>query len=106
MVVPIRELGNITPSTSAIYSTTNNITLIQDSDMVFEPLDNLLSLDDKFDKVRDCSLVLSVHRPRSSSMSSSECDKEYHICVKRDNDRMNENEPATSIDSIQVEYAS
>ena len=39
-------------------------------------------------------------------MFSSECDKEYHICVKRDNDRMNENEPATSINSIQVEYAS
>ena len=51
MVVPIRELGNITLSTSAIHSTTNDMTPIQDNNMVINPLDNLLSLGDKFDKV-------------------------------------------------------
>jgi len=100
MVALIRELGNITLSTSAIHSTTNNITPIQDSDIVFELLDNLQSLDDKFDEVRGHSLALSTHRPRSPSMSSSECDKKYHICVKRDSDKMDKDEPTTSVDSI------
>jgi len=82
------------------------MTPIQDSNMVFEPLDNLLSLDNKFDEVRGCLLALSAHRPRSPSMSSSECNEEYHIRIKRDSDRMDEDEPVVSVDSIQVEYAS
>ena len=82
------------------------MTPIQDSNMVFEPLDNLLSLDNKFDEVRGCLLALSAHRPRSPSMSSSECNEEYHMCIKRDSDRMNEDEPVVSVDSIQVEYTS
>jgi len=82
------------------------MTLIQDSDIVFKPLDNLLNLGNKLDEVRDCSLALSVHKPRSLSMSSSKCDKEYYIYVKRDSDRMNENEPATSVDNIQIECVS
>jgi len=106
MVAPIRELGNITLSTSAIHSTINNMTLIQDNDMVVDPLDNLLGLGDKFDKVRGYSLALSTYRPRSPSMFLSECNEKYHIRVKKKSNRMDEDEPATSTDSIQVEYTS
>ena len=79
MVAPIRELGNITFSTATACSTTNNMASIQDIDMVVDPLDNLFDIGDNFDEVRDCSLALSAHRPRSLSISLSDCDKEYHI---------------------------
>ena len=69
MVASIRELGNISLSTSATYSTTNNMTPIQDNDMVVDPLDNLLGIGNKFDEMRGCSLAQSTHRPRFPSMS-------------------------------------
>ena len=104
MVVPIRELRNIIFSTATTHSTTNNIASIQDIDMVVNPLDNLFDIGDNFNEVRNCSLALSAHRPRSPSISSSNCNKEYHIQVKRESDKMNENKPITSIGSIQIKY--
>jgi len=106
MVAPIRELGNITLSTSASHSTTNDMTPIQDNGIVVDLFDNLLGIGDKFDEMRGCSLALSAHRSRSPSMSLSECNKKYHVHVKRDSDRMEENEPVISVGSIQVEYTS
>jgi len=82
------------------------MTPIQDNDMVVDLFDNLLGIGDKFDEMRDCSLVLNAHRPRSPSMSSSKCNEEYYVHVKRDSDRMEEDEPVTSVGSIQVEYTS
>jgi len=105
MVVSIRELGNITLFTTAVNSTTNDMTPIQDNDMVVNLFDNFLNISDKFDKVRGCSLALSAH-PRSPSMSSSECNKDYHIWVKKDSNRMEKDESVTSIGSIQIEYTS
>ena len=58
IVVPIRDLGNITQS-SAIISFNNN-----------------------YDEVRGCSLDMSAYRPRSPSMSLNECDKKYHVHIK------------------------
>ena len=56
------------------------------------------SVNDLFigDEVRGYSLALSVHKPRSPSISLSESDKEYYICVKRDSDRMDENKSISS----------
>jgi len=82
------------------------MTPIQDNDMVVNPLDNFLGIGDKFDKVRGCLLVQSTHRLRSPSMSSSEYNEEYHIFVRRDSDRIEEDEPITSVGSIQAEYVS
>ena len=79
---------------------------IQDINMVVNPLDNIFDIGDKFDEVRSHLLVLSAHRFRSPSISSSKCNEEYHIHVKRVCDRMEENKPIASIGSIQVEYAS
>jgi len=64
MVAPIRELGNITLSTTTTCSTTNNIASIQDINMVVDPLDNLFDIGNNFDEIRDHFLALSVHRPR------------------------------------------
>jgi len=106
MVAPIRELGNITLSTTVTHSATNNMTPIQDNDIVVDPFDNFLGIGDKFDEMRGRSLVLSAHRPRFPPISLSEYDEKYYICVKRDSDRMEEDEPVASISSIQVKYTS
>jgi len=72
--------------------------------MVVDPLDNLFDIGDNFDEVTGHFLALSAHRPRSSSIFSSECDKEYHIWVKRECDRIDEDKPVISVGSIQIEY--
>jgi len=84
----------------------DNLTLNPDIDMVIDPIDNLFVIGNGFDNERDCLLLLSMHKPRSPSISSSKCSDEYHVCVKRISDRMDENEPVRSIDSIKLEYTS
>jgi len=74
--------------------------------MSIDPEDNLFDIGNSFEDGRDCSLLLSMHKPRSPSISSSECSEEYYICVKRDSDRMDKDEPIGSIGNIEVEYAS
>ena len=105
MVVPIRELVNITLSTTTKAHITNNMALIQDIDMVVDPLDNLFDIGNKFDKVRGCSLALSAYRPRFPSISLNKCGEEYYIWVKKESNRIDEDEPVTSVGSIQIEYA-
>ena len=104
IVAPIRELGNITLSTIVMSSNTSNIASNQDINMVIDPLDNLFDISNNYDEVRGCSLDVSIHRPRSPSISLSEGGKEYHICVQRESDRMDKDEPVNSIGSICVEY--
>ena len=98
--MPIRELRNIIFSTVTTCSTTNNIASIQDIDMIVDSLDNLFDINNNFDEMRNHSLALSIHRPRSPSIPSSNCDKEYHIRVKRESDKMDEDKPVTSVGSI------
>ena len=106
IVASIRELANITLSTTTTAYISNNMAPIQDINMVVDPLDNIFDIDNKFDEVRGHLLALSAHRLRSPSISSSECNEEYHVHVKRESDRTKENKPTTSIGSIQVEYVS
>jgi len=77
-----------------------------DIDMVIDPLDNLLNISNGFDSERGCSLSLSMYKLRSPLISSSECSEEYHVHVKRMSDRMDEDEPVGTIDSIKLEYTS
>ena len=79
IVVPIRELVNITLFSTTTAYIFNNMAPIQDIDMVVDLLNNLFDIDDNFDKVRDYSLVLNAHRPRSPSISLSECNEKYYI---------------------------
>ena len=104
MVVPYRELRNITLSASTTHFTTNNIASSNDIDMVVNSLDNFFDIGDNFDEVRDHSLVLSTYKLRSPLLSLSDCKEEYHIRIKRKSDRMDEDSSIASADSIQIEY--
>ena len=78
----------------------------KDCNMVVDSFDTLFEkISDNYDEVRGYSLALSTHSPRTSSMSSSDCKEEYAVRVKRISDRIDEDKPVTSSDSIQLEYA-
>jgi len=106
MVVPIRELANITQSTTAIANISNNLTPNSDINMVIDPEDNIYNIGNSFEERRGYSLSFSMHKLKSPSISSSKCSKDYHIHVKRNSDRMDKDEPVSSIGSVKVEYAS
>ena len=98
--MPIRELANIILFTTAIANNSNNMASIQDIDMVVNPLDNLFDINNKFDKMRDCSLALSTHKSKSLLISLSECSEKYYVYVKKESNKIDEDEPVTSISSI------
>jgi len=104
MAVLIRELGNISSSAIVMSSNSSNIDSSQDINMVIDPLENLFDIGDNYDEVRDCSFKMSAHKPRFLSILLSECDKEYHIQVKKESNRMVEDEPVNSIGSICIKY--
>jgi len=76
----------------------------QDINMVIDLLENLFDIGDNYDEIRDRSLEMSIYKPRSSSILSSKCNKEYHIQVKRESDKMVKNKPINSIGSICIKY--
>ena len=84
----------------------DNLTPNPDIDMVIDPMDNLFNIGNGFKNERGRSLLLSMHKPRSPSISSSKCSEEYYVCVKRMSNRMDENESVSSISSIKLEYMS
>ena len=108
MIVPIRDQGNIIHSSTTMSFNTLDFVSIQDLNMDVDSVSTMFELDHNDNKMRGCSLDTSIHRPRSPSMSSSECDKEYHICVQRGSKKMVEDdnniEPADSIGSIRLKY--
>jgi len=106
MVAPIRELANITHSTTAMANISNNLTSNSDINMVINPEDNIYNIGDSFEEGRDCSLLFSMYKPRSPSISSSKCSEDYHVRIKSKSDRIDEDEPVSSISSVKVEYIS
>ena len=105
MVVPIRDLGNITQSSTTMSSNSLNLTPRQDIDMVIDPIDTMFNLDNNFDEVKGCSLDLSIHRPRFPLLLSSECDEEYHIRIKWKSNRMDEDKSVNFSSNFSFEYA-
>ena len=84
----------------------NNSTPNSDINMVVNPKDNIFDIGNNFEERRSHSLLFSMYKPRSPSISSSKCSEDYHVHVKRDSNRMDEDEPVGSIGSIKVEYIS
>ena len=84
----------------------NNLTPNPNIDMVIDPLDNLLDISNSFNSERGHFLLLSMHKLRLPSISLSECSEEYHVHVKRMSNRMDEDKPVRTIDSIKLEYTS
>ena len=74
--------------------------LILDINMAIDSVNDLFT----DDEVRGCSSALSVHKPRSPLISSSESNEEYHIYVKRDSDKMDEDKPVFSTSNSQDKY--
>ena len=84
----------------------DNLTPNSDINMVIDPVDNIFNIGNSFENGRDCSLLLSMHRPKLPSISSSECSEDYHVHIKRESNRIDKDEPVGSISSIKLEYAS
>jgi len=84
----------------------DNLTPNSDINMVFDPDDNIHDIGEGFEEGKGCSLLSSIYKPRSPFISSSKCSEDYYIRVQRRSNRMDEDEPANSIGSINVEYAS
>ena len=105
MVVPIRNLENISQSSTIMSNISLDSAFSQDINMIINPVNTLFDLDNNYDKVRGCSLDLSIHRPRFPSMSLSEYNKEYHIHIKQESDRMVEDKPINFLGSFSLEYA-
>ena len=104
MVVPIRDQGNITHFSTTMSS--NSLYLIpgQDINIDTDPIKAMFNLDNNLNKMRDHLLNLSIYRPRSPSLSSSECDEEYHIRVKQESNRMDEDKLVNSSSDFSLEY--
>jgi len=109
MVAPNREIVNkynFTPSAMSSLNDTNNATTPgQDINMDTNPIEAMFDLDNNLDEVRGHSLNMSIHRPRSPSLSSSEYEEEYHIQVKWESDRMDEDVSINSSSNFSLEYA-
>ena len=81
-------------------ASTDNINMTVDSfNTLFENISN------NFDKVRGHSLTLSAHSSRTPLISSSNYNEDYAIRMKKASDRMDEDDPVTSSDSVQLKYA-
>ena len=102
--MPIRELVNITHTSTAMANISDDLTQNSNINMVIDPLDNIFNIGSDIEEERGYSLSLSMHKPRSLSISSSECSEEYHVHIKKESDRMDENKPVNSIGSIKLEY--
>ena len=106
MVVPIRDFGNITSPTAAICPTTLNMSPNNNMNMIVNLANDFFEKNcDIHDEVRGHSLVHSVHCPRTPSLSSSECDKNYATRVQRESNRIVEDNTIAPSDSPLLEYA-
>ena len=81
-----------------------NLASEDDINMVTDPLGTMFDLNNNLDEVRGRSLDASTHRPRSPSLLLSKNEEEYHVCVQRESDRMNKDEPVNSLGNINLEY--
>jgi len=79
MVAPIRDQGNITHSATTMSFNSLKLTPGQDINMDTNSIEAMFDLGNNLEVVRGCSLDMSIHRPRSPSLSSSEYEEEYHI---------------------------
>jgi len=72
--------------------------------MVTDPIGAMFNLNNNLDKVRGCSLDVSAHRLRSPSISLSKNEEEYYIRIQHKSDRMDEDKPVNSPDSVDLKY--
>ena len=105
IVVSIRDLGNLTQSSAIMSYNSSNLVPSQDINMAVNPVRAMFDLNNNYNEVRGHSLDMSIHRPRSPSISLSECNEEYHTHVQWESDKIIEDEPTNFTGSIKLEYA-
>ena len=79
MVAPIRDIGNKFHSTSALSTSTANMTHTNDMDMVIDNVDAMFK--NNYDEVRGHTLTPNYQRSRSLSTSSKLSEEEYIVRV-------------------------
>jgi len=95
MIAPIRDLGSITSKTLSIRESTLNMTASNNMNMKVDSFNWLFQgTNDFFDEVQGCSLAQSAHSPRTSSISSSKCEEGYAEHLEKQNDKIDEDDPA------------
>jgi len=89
MVAPIRDIRNKFLFTSATCTSTSNITLSGDMDMVIDIVNDLFKKNcDNYDKIRGHSMTFNTQSPRTPFISSSKCDEEYSARVQCESNNM------------------
>ena len=76
----------------------------QDINMDTNSIKAMFDLDNNLEVVRGHSLDMNIHRPRSPSHLLNKSEKEYHIQVKQESNRMDKDDPATSSNDFSLEY--
>ncbi len=105
MVAPIREIGNISSSTSTIYSITPNMAPNNSLNMIINSNKEFFKNNCNFqNEIRDHFLIHSAHRSKTLFMSSSECDEDYTTRVWRESNRIIKDNPIVPSNSSQLEY--
>jgi len=75
------------------------LTLSSNDNIVIDPVEDLFP----DDKVRGHSLALNMHKPRSSSISLSKSKEEYHVCIQKISNKMDEDNPIPKSNNNKVE---
>jgi len=104
LIAFIRELANILFSITTKALLKKNMSHNNEVEMVINTIDDLFNKCDNYDEMRGCTLVFSIHHPRSPSLSSSDSKEDYVTRVPRESDRMVENGPVALANSSQLEY--
>ena len=82
MVALIRDIGNKFYSTSALSTSTANITHTSDMDIVIDNVNAMFKDNfNSYDKMRGCTLTSNSYRSRSLSISSKLSEEEYIVRV-------------------------
>jgi len=109
MVVPIRDTRNKFFSTLASNIYNSNIALVFNNvDMADDcVVSNIIfNNSNRNDKVRGCTLTPSAVSSRSVLSSSSNKNKKLYLdCMQRESNKMVQDEPTTTSDNLQLEYA-
>jgi len=62
------------------------------------------NISDNFDEMRGRSLAQSAHCPKTPSLSSSDYDEDYTMRAQKASNRIDEDDPVATSDSIQLVY--
>ena len=95
MVVPIRDIGNISFHSLAFTTSASNMALVFNINMANDSIiGNIIYNDsDKKDKIRGCSSVFNTHSSRSSLVFLDKSTEEYATKVQHKSNSIDQDNP-------------